>query len=139
MAFTWLKSKSSHTTKYSQPFELVLFLVIIVWTKCHKGSITAFILNNYLFNYLIFSGLTPHKVDVGVILSIELWNLNGRWLSSWRWIVPCSSTIVVPPPSSITTRGAFRCWPFSSPFIFLKLKPMGMLLKHDFTLSPICP
>jgi len=59
LAYIGLKPKSSHTTKYSQPFELVLFHVITVYINCHKGSYHPHLLNNYLFNYLIFSGLTP--------------------------------------------------------------------------------
>ena len=58
MAYMGLKPKSSHTTKYSQPFELVLFHVIHVSIKCHKGSHYPHLLNNYLLNYLNFLGLT---------------------------------------------------------------------------------
>ena len=49
-----LEPKFSHTTKYSQPFELIIFHVSI---KCHKGSHYPHLLNNYLLNYLNFSGL----------------------------------------------------------------------------------
>ena len=38
MAYIGLKPKSYHIIKYSQPLELVLFHVIHVSTKCHKGS-----------------------------------------------------------------------------------------------------
>jgi len=38
MAYMGLEPKSSHTTKYSQPFELILLHVIHVSIKCHKGS-----------------------------------------------------------------------------------------------------
>jgi len=38
LAYIGLEPKSSHTIKYSQPFELVLFQVIHVKIKCHKGS-----------------------------------------------------------------------------------------------------
>ena len=44
--------------KYSQPIELILFHVINPSIKCHKGSHYSHLLNNYLFNYLNFLGLT---------------------------------------------------------------------------------
>jgi len=44
--------------KYSQPFELVLFHIINLNIKCHKGSRYPHLLNNHLFNYLNLSGLT---------------------------------------------------------------------------------
>ena len=58
MEYIGLKSKSSHTIKYSQPFELVCFHIIHVRIKCHKGSHYPHLLINYFFNSLIFSGLT---------------------------------------------------------------------------------
>ena len=58
MTYTRLKPKSSHITKYSQPFELVLFHIINFSIKCHKGFHYPYLLNNYLFNYLNFSGFT---------------------------------------------------------------------------------
>jgi len=58
LAYIGLKPKSSHTIKYSQPFELVLFHIIAFRIKCLKGSYYPHLLNNYLINYLIFSGLT---------------------------------------------------------------------------------
>jgi len=45
-------------TKYSQPLELMLFLVINSSINYHKGSHYPHLLNNNLFNYLNFSGLT---------------------------------------------------------------------------------
>jgi len=42
--------KSPHTIKYSQPFELVLFHIIPVSIKCHKGFRYLHLLINYLFN-----------------------------------------------------------------------------------------
>ena len=58
MAYIELEPKSSHTFKYSQPLELVLFHVIAIRIKCLKGSYYPHLLNNYLINYLNFSGLT---------------------------------------------------------------------------------
>jgi len=37
MAYIGLELKSSHTTKYSQPLELVLFYVTTINIKCLKG------------------------------------------------------------------------------------------------------
>jgi len=50
LTYTGLEPKSSHNTKYSQPFKLVLFHVIHVRIKCQKGSHYAHLLINYLFN-----------------------------------------------------------------------------------------
>jgi len=58
MTYMGLEPKSSHTTKYLQPFELILFHIIHVSIKCHKGSHYPHLLNNYLLNYLNFLGLT---------------------------------------------------------------------------------
>jgi len=58
MTYIGLKPKSSHITKYSQPLELVLFHVTTTNIKCHKGFYYPHLLNNYLFNHLIFPGLT---------------------------------------------------------------------------------
>jgi len=58
MAYMGLKPKSFHITKYSQPFKLVLFHIIHVNIKWHKVSHYPHLLNNYLLNYLNFSGLT---------------------------------------------------------------------------------
>ena len=58
MAYVGLEPKSSHTIKYSQPFELVLFHVIALRIKCLKDFYYPHLLNNYLINYLIFLGLT---------------------------------------------------------------------------------
>ena len=58
MTSTRPKPKSSHITKYSQPLELVSFLVILPALNVIKIFLHAIILNNCLFNYLIFSGLT---------------------------------------------------------------------------------
>jgi len=44
-------------SKYSQPLELVLFHIITIHIKCLKDSYYQHILNNYLINYLNFSGL----------------------------------------------------------------------------------
>jgi len=38
MAYIGLEPNASHIIKYSQPLELVLFHVIHVNIKCHKGS-----------------------------------------------------------------------------------------------------
>jgi len=51
MAYIGLEPKSSHTIKYSQPFELVLFHVITINIKCHKGSHNPHLLFIYLFIY----------------------------------------------------------------------------------------
>jgi len=45
-------------SSYSQPLKLVHFHVITNQIKCHKGSHDSHLLNNNLFNYLNFSGLT---------------------------------------------------------------------------------
>jgi len=62
LAHIGLEPKSSHTIKYSQPIELVLFHVITLCIKGLKGFFYPHLLNNYLVNYLIFSGLTPFSV-----------------------------------------------------------------------------
>jgi len=50
--------------KYSQPLELVLFHVIPIRIKYLKCFYYPQLLNNYLINYLIFSGLTGSvKID----------------------------------------------------------------------------
>ena len=59
LAYIGLEPKSSQTIKYSQPLELVLFHVMALCIKCLKGFYYPHLLNNYLINYLIFSGLTP--------------------------------------------------------------------------------
>jgi len=67
MAHIGLEPKSSHTIKYSQPIELVLFHIIAICIKYFKRSYYPHLLNNYLINYLIFSGLTfppPLKIFV---------------------------------------------------------------------------
>jgi len=58
MAYIELETKSFHTIQYSQPLKLVLFHVIAIRIKCIKDSYYPHILNNYLINYLNFSGLT---------------------------------------------------------------------------------
>jgi len=58
MAYIGLEPKPSHTIKYPQPLELVLFHVIAIHIKCLKGSYYPHLLNNYLINYLNFSGFT---------------------------------------------------------------------------------
>ena len=58
LLYIGLEPKSSHTIKYSQPLELILFHVIALRIKCLKGSSYPHLLNNYLINYLNFSGLT---------------------------------------------------------------------------------
>jgi len=54
MAYIGLEPKSSHTIKYSQPLELVLFHVIIPHINCFK----CFYYPQLLNNYLIFPDLT---------------------------------------------------------------------------------
>ena len=49
---------------YSQPLELVLFLVINSNIKYHKGFYYPQLLNNHLFNYLIFLDLTTSVMEV---------------------------------------------------------------------------
>ena len=49
MAYIRLEPNSLHTIKYSQPFELVLFHVLHVRIKCHKGSYYPHLLIIYLF------------------------------------------------------------------------------------------
>jgi len=62
MVYIRLEPKSSHTINYSQPLELVLFNVITLHIKCLKGFYYPHLLNNYLINYLNFSGFTTSKV-----------------------------------------------------------------------------
>ena len=62
MAYTRLEPKSSHMTKYFQLLELVLLNIIKANIKCNKGSHYPHLLNNYLFNYLNFSGLTSSSI-----------------------------------------------------------------------------
>jgi len=63
LAYIRLEPKSAHTSKYSQPFELVLFHVIVPCIKCLKGFYYPHLLNNYLINYLIFLGsYTPPQI-----------------------------------------------------------------------------
>jgi len=50
MAYIELELKFSDTIKYSQSFELVLFHILHVRIKCHKGSHYLHLLINYLFN-----------------------------------------------------------------------------------------
>jgi len=59
LAYIGLKPKSSHTNKYSQPFELVLLHVITLYIKCLKGFHYPHLLNNYL----ISSTLTTSVID----------------------------------------------------------------------------
>jgi len=61
LAYIGLEPKSSYTIKHSQPFELALFHIIAINIKCLKGLYYPHLLNNYLFNYLNFSGLTMGK------------------------------------------------------------------------------
>ena len=57
MAYIGLEPKSSHIIKYSQPLKLVLLHVIVLRIKFLKGSYYPHLINNYLINYLNFSGL----------------------------------------------------------------------------------
>jgi len=52
LAYIGLEPKSSHTIKYSEPLELVLFHVTSINIKCHKGSNYPHLLFNYLINFL---------------------------------------------------------------------------------------
>ena len=61
LAYIGLEPKSSPINNYSQPLELVLFHIITLCIKCLKGSYYPHLLNNYLINYLNFSGLTKSK------------------------------------------------------------------------------
>jgi len=58
VAYIRLKPSPHTQSKYSQPLELVLFHVIVPHIKYFKGFHYSQLLNNYLNNYLIFSGLT---------------------------------------------------------------------------------
>ena len=69
-------------SKYSQPLELVLFYVIVFCIKCLKGFYYPHLLNNYLINYLIFSGLTARKKNH--------FNWDGNFHSSF--IMVCFSS-----------------------------------------------
>jgi len=55
-----LEPKSSHTIKYSQPHELVLFHIMKLSINCHKGFHYPHLINSYLFNYIKVVGLTTH-------------------------------------------------------------------------------
>ena len=68
MAYIGLEPKSSHTIKYSQPLELVLFHVISLCIKCLKGSYYPHLLNNYLINYLIFLESYTTTLQYSIIL-----------------------------------------------------------------------
>jgi len=70
MAYIGIEPKSSHTFKYSQPLELVLFHIIVIGIKFLKGSYYPYLLNNYLINYINFSVLT---------LSFELFSLSNMF------------------------------------------------------------
>ena len=59
MTYLGLKPKSSHTIKYSQPFDLVLFYITLINIKCHKGSHYPHLLINVHFFVLSFI-LTRH-------------------------------------------------------------------------------
>jgi len=59
VAHIGLEPKSSHTIKYSQPLELVLFHVTAPHIYYFKYFHYSSFLNNQLNNYLIFPGLTP--------------------------------------------------------------------------------
>jgi len=58
MTYIGLEPSPFTQSKYSQLFELVPFHVTIINIKCHKGFYYPHLLNNYLFDYLIFSGFT---------------------------------------------------------------------------------
>jgi len=47
------------------------------------------------------------QVDIAVIVSIEVWDLDWRRLSPWQGIAPPISTMIVPSPSTIITMGVF--------------------------------
>ena len=71
-AYIGLESRSFHTIKYSQPFKLVLFHIIIIRIKFLKGSYYPHLLNNYLFNYLNFSGLTEDVVLISYMPPLQI-------------------------------------------------------------------
>ena len=68
MTYIRLESKSSHTIKYFQPFELVPFHITSINIKCHKGSHYPYLFINYLFNQLNFTGLTMSSTN-----TIDFW------------------------------------------------------------------
>jgi len=74
MAYIGLEPKFSHTFKYFQSLELVLFHVITIHIKYFNCFYYPHLLNNYLINYLIFLGLTLIILKRMVNLS-ELSNL----------------------------------------------------------------
>jgi len=67
MTYIGLEPKPSHTIKYSQSLELVLFHIIAHHIKCLKGFYYPPVLNNYLINDLIFLGLTVSMSYFGVL------------------------------------------------------------------------
>jgi len=91
MAYMGLEPKSSHTTKYFQSFELVLFHVIHVSIKCHKSSHYPHLLNNYLLNYLNFLGLTVGPMSIFVfLLSFIFWMcIYFWWMCSFPMKLNC--------------------------------------------------
>ena len=70
--------------------------------------------------------LLPLYVEVWIILSLELWNLDWWRLSLWDWIAP-STTIIALSSSSIMARVLGR-GPPPSPLIFPKLKSLDVFL-----------
>jgi len=68
MACLGLEPKLSHTIKYSQSLEIVLFHIIALYIKCLKGFFYPHLLNNYLINYFNFSGPTfPRPLKIFVL------------------------------------------------------------------------
>ena len=86
MAYIGLEPKSSHTIKYSQPFELVLFHITTINIKFHKGFYYPHLLHNYLFNYLNFLGLTYNTTGPTVCVEVHhmpLWSFTHYHNRQW--------------------------------------------------------
>jgi len=76
MTYIRLEPKFPHINKYSQPFEQVLFHVIAIHIKCLKSSYYPHLLNNYLINYLNFSGLTHTRMLNELEDEHHIWKLE---------------------------------------------------------------
>ena len=85
MAHIGLEPKSSHTIKYSQPFELILFHVIELFIKYFKRSSYPHLLNNYLINYLIFLGSYIFAYFGILACFHSICNIEHVCIIIWNW------------------------------------------------------
>jgi len=80
---------------YSQPLELVLFLVINSNIKYHKGFYYPQLLNNHLFNYLIFLDLTTSVMEVKNFTLDFIQKFKGLNSISICWIFSVNNNVLV--------------------------------------------